>query len=85
MVFALKFGLGFGGFIGGMILAAYGYDANAPLTETAILKIRHSATIYPTLFIVIGAAILLFYPINKELNLRIADELAARRRKFATT
>ncbi|HEX9742484.1 MAG TPA: MFS transporter [Nitrospiraceae bacterium] len=85
VVFALKFGLGIGGFVGGMILAAYGYDASAPLTDTAILGIRHSATLYPALFIVAGACILFFYPITKELNLEIADELAGRRRKFSTT
>ncbi|EDY83323.1 sugar (Glycoside-Pentoside-Hexuronide) transporter subfamily [Verrucomicrobiia bacterium DG1235] len=81
VVFALKFGLGVGGFIGGIILQFYGYDATAEITENAILGIRHSATLYPALFILVAAVILLFYPITKELNYRIGDELAARRKE----
>jgi glycoside/pentoside/hexuronide:cation symporter, GPH family len=45
------------------------------------LGIRHSATLYPALFIIGASAILLFYPISKELNLQIGDELQERRRK----
>jgi glycoside/pentoside/hexuronide:cation symporter, GPH family len=81
VVFALKFGLGVGGFIGGMILWSYGYQADSELTTRALLGIRHSATLYPALFIIGASAILLFYPISKELNLQIGDELQERRRK----
>ncbi|MEZ5277440.1 MAG: MFS transporter [Opitutaceae bacterium] len=84
VVFALKFGLGVGGMIGGVLLGLYGYDSSAALTETAVLGIRHSATLYPALMIVAAAVILLFYPISKELNIRIGDELADRRKKFAS-
>lgn len=83
VVFALKFGLGVGGFIQQMILAAYGYEANAVLSERAVLGIRHSATVYPALFILVAVVILLFYPITKAMNYQIGDELAERRKKFA--
>ncbi len=82
VVFALKFGLGVGGFIQGMILSGYGYDATAPLTDSGTMGVRMVTTIYPALFIIVAAAILFFYPINHELNLQIAKELEERRSKF---
>jgi Na+/melibiose symporter-like transporter len=81
VVFALKFGLGIGGFISGMILTLYGYSEDGPLTTGALRGIRHAVTIYPTLFILAAVAILLFYPISQSLNYQIADELAMRRRE----
>lgn len=81
VVFALKFGLGVGGFVQGMILDSYGYEGGAQLTERAVLGIRLSATVYPTVFIVVAAVILMFYPISKTLNYQIGDELAKRRRE----
>jgi Na+/melibiose symporter-like transporter len=82
VVFALKFGLGVGGFVQGMILSGYGYDASAPITESGTMGVRMVTTIYPALFIVIAAVILFFYPISHELNLRIANELEERRKGF---
>jgi len=84
VVFALKFGLGVGGFVQGMILSAYAYDADAALTETSALGVRLVTTIYPALFILGAAAILFFYPISRELNKQIADELEERRKHFNT-
>jgi Na+/melibiose symporter-like transporter len=79
IVFALKFGLGVGGFVQGMILAGYGYEGGAELTERAILGVRLCATLYPAGFVIAAAIILLFYPISKALNYQIGDELAIRR------
>jgi glycoside/pentoside/hexuronide:cation symporter, GPH family len=105
VVFALKFGLGIGGFIGAQVLAAYGYrnlvsgaanpvtlegdEIGAPLqmvatqSAEALLGIRLTAAVFPTVAIVIAVLILLAYPIGKALNLQIGDELAERRKKFA--
>jgi GPH family glycoside/pentoside/hexuronide:cation symporter len=83
IVFALKAGLGVGGAIGSWILAAYGYAANAAQTEQSMLGIRLCPTIYSAIPFAIGVACLAIYPISKELNLRIGDELAERRKKFA--
>lgn len=80
IVFALKFGLGVGGFVTGVILWAYGYDADSELTELAVTGIRHAAAFYPAGFTVAAAVILYLYPITKELNYQIGDELAARRK-----
>jgi len=81
VVFALKFGLGIGGYIQGYILGMYGYDGTegAILTEQAMTGIRVSASVAPAAFIILAVAILLFYPISRELNYRIGDELAKRR------
>lgn len=79
IVFALKFGLGVGGFIQGMILSFYGYEGGTELAERAVEGVRLSATVYPAAFIVAAVVILLFYPISKAMNYEIGDELAKRR------
>ena len=82
VVFALKFGLGIGGFIQGAILGAYGYNGTGELTDFAVLGVRMVTTIYPALFIIVAAIILFFYPISNKLNHQIADELEERRKNF---
>lgn len=84
VVFALKAGLGVGGFVQGSILSAYGYNAGSVLTEQADLGVRMVTTVYPALFTLAAAVILFFYPITHELNQRIADELEGRRLGFKT-
>jgi Na+/melibiose symporter-like transporter len=83
VVFALKFGLGIGGYIQGLILDGYGYDGTegAVLSERAIDGVRVASSIAPAAFIIAAVAILLFYPISKQLNYQIGDELAPRRRE----
>ena len=80
VVFALKFGLGVGGYIQGMILAQYGYEGGAELTERAVTGVRVASSVAPAAFIIAAVIILLFYPISKELNYQIGDELAQRRK-----
>jgi len=82
VVFALKFGLGVGGFIQGMILSLYGYEGGDVLSESAIRGFLHCSSLYPAILIVIAVAIMAFYPISKALNYQIADELAERRKGF---
>jgi len=84
VVFALKFGLGVGGFVQGMLLSLYGYQGGTELSASAIRGFLHCSTLYPALFIVAAVTIMLFYPITKDLNYRIADELAKRREGFKT-
>jgi Na+/melibiose symporter-like transporter len=82
VVFALKFGLGVGGFIQGSILGVFGYDGTGGegLTEQAMTGVRVASSLAPAAFIIAAVLILLFYPISKELNYRIGDDLAERRR-----
>ncbi len=78
VVFALKAGLGFGGAIGGYLLAIYGYDAEN-ITDTAVKGIRLTASLYPALMFVLGVICLLYYKIDKKLEFQIQNELEARR------
>lgn len=82
IVFALKAGLGFGGAICGWLLATYGYVPNAIQSEHALFGIRMTASIFPAITFFVGVVALSFYGISKELNLRIQDELAERRKQF---
>ena len=83
IVFALKAGLGLGGGICGWLLSAYNYAPNAVQSPQAVLGIRMTASVYPAITFAVSLAAMLFYGINKELNLRIQDELIERRTKFA--
>ncbi len=80
VVFALKAGLGIGGFLGGQALSLHGFNGAASESmEAAANAIRMSVAVYPSIFFALAVLALIFYPINKELNLRIGTELAQRR------
>ena len=82
IVFALKAGLGFGGAITAYVLAHYGYLPNVDQTAGALAGIRYTMSIFPAITFAICAACLFFYSIDKEAEIRIADDLAERRRGF---
>jgi Na+/melibiose symporter-like transporter len=83
ILFGLKTGLSLGAFLAGWLLSSYGYQANVAQTEHALLGIRMTISIYPTILYLIILGALCFYPISKKLNLQIQDELAERRRQYA--
>ncbi|MEP6999719.1 MAG: MFS transporter [bacterium] len=85
ILFALKTGLSLGGAIAGWLLSGYGYQANQQQTEHALLGIRMTISIYPSIFLCIVVGCLMFYKITKKLNLQIQDELAERRSNLAAT
>ena len=80
VVFALKAGLGLGGFIGSLILGWYGFQGGQNVDPESLTGIRVTAGLFPAVLFVFAGIVMLFYPISKELNLQIGDELAARRR-----
>jgi glycoside/pentoside/hexuronide:cation symporter, GPH family len=82
IIFALKVGLSLGGAIAGRLLSAYGYEANAMQTDHALLGIRLTISLYPSIFYLIIVIGLFYYKIGKNLNIQIQDELAERRKKF---
>ena len=82
VVFALWVGLALGGAIAGWLLSFYGYQSNAVQTEHALLGIRLTASVYAGLAFAATTVCLFFYPITKELNRKIADDLIARRKTF---
>jgi len=83
IVFALKAGLGFGGAIGGWLLAAYGYVPNVAQTERALQGIKLTTSIYPAITFALALVCLFFYRIDKRLEIQITDDLAERRRTYA--
>ena len=84
IVFGLKAGLGFGGAIGGWLLAAYGYVPNVAQTERALQGIKLTASIFPAITFAVAVVCLFFYKIDKRLEIQITDDLAERRRRYAS-
>jgi Na+/melibiose symporter-like transporter len=84
-LFALKAGLSLGGALSAWIIAAYGYVPNVAQTAHTLLGIRLAASIYAAIPFVLGLLCLAIYPITKELNIRIQDELTERRKRYAVT
>ena len=83
IIFSLKVGLSLGAYLAGVLLSAYGYQANVAQTETALWGIRMTVSVYPALFFAIVVICMFFYKIGKKLNIQIQDELAERRKNFA--
>jgi len=81
IVFALWAGLALGGAVAGWLLSAYGLvsaaDVQSQGTQTGIVL---TASVYAGLFFLAAAACLFFYPLTREKNQSIANELAERRK-----
>jgi glycoside/pentoside/hexuronide:cation symporter, GPH family len=84
IVFALKAGLGFGGAITGYVLTLYGYVPNVAQGATALDGIRLTMSVFPAVTFAICAACMFFYAIDKRTEIEMTDELADRRRKYAS-
>jgi Na+/melibiose symporter-like transporter len=82
IIFALKVGLSLGGALAGWLLSAYGYVPNVAQTAEALMGIRLTISVYPAIFFIIVVISMFYYPIGKNLNIQIQDELAERREKF---
>jgi Na+/melibiose symporter-like transporter len=80
IVVGLKIGLALGGALGGLLLSWYGYVANAVQTEQALMGIRLTASIYPAVFLIAVIALLFLYEINRNVEIKMQDELAERRK-----
>lgn len=84
IVFGLKAGLGFGGAIGGWVLATYGYVPNVAQTERALQGIKLTVSVFPAATFLIGVICLFFYRIDKKLEIELTDELTERRKTYAS-
>jgi GPH family glycoside/pentoside/hexuronide:cation symporter len=84
ILFGLKTGLSLGGAIAGWLLSGFGYRPNAVQTPEALHGISMLISVIPSVFFAIVIVCLICYKIGKNLNLEIQDELAERRRKFAS-
>ncbi|MGC1421763.1 MAG: MFS transporter [Terracidiphilus sp.] len=84
VVFALWAGLALGGAIAGWLFSFYGFVSGADVQSAhAQSGILLTASIYAGLAFFAVAACLFFYPISREGNQKIANELSERRKAFA--
>ena len=79
--FAAKMGLAVGAGLSGYILALFGFVANQPQTETAMLGIRLMFTLFPAALSLLGAAAILFYRLDRAQVQAIESDLAQRRER----
>jgi glycoside/pentoside/hexuronide:cation symporter, GPH family len=80
VVFALWAGLALGGAVAGWLFSFYGFVSDAEVqTAQAQSGILLTASVYAGLAFFAAAASMFFYPVSREMNRQIADELAARR------
>ncbi|HEX3797873.1 MAG TPA: glycoside-pentoside-hexuronide (GPH):cation symporter [Verrucomicrobiae bacterium] len=83
--FALKSGLALGSASFLWIMAGFfNYDTVQPQTADAVQGYRMTSTIVVGILFAICTCLLAAYKLNKQKTIQIADELAARRRKFST-
>jgi GPH family glycoside/pentoside/hexuronide:cation symporter len=66
MTFTSKVGQALALFLNGWLLSLFGYQPDAPQTETAKLGIKIIAGPLPAVFFVVGILILAFYPISEK-------------------
>jgi glycoside/pentoside/hexuronide:cation symporter, GPH family len=84
VVFALWAGLALGGAVAGWILDLYGFVSKADLQSAhAQSGILLTASVFAGLAFLAAAVCMFFYPISRELNQKIANELTERRKSFA--
>ena len=80
-LFALKMGVALGGAALAWILAWYGYKANQPQTPQSLQGLRLAMSMYAAIPAVIGALLMVFYPLSNRRMTMIEADLADRRRR----
>lgn len=86
VVFALWVGLAVGGAVAAGLFSLYGFVSEATVqTVHAQTGIVLTASVWAGLAFIASAVCFFFYPIDRELNRKIANELAERRKTFAAT
>jgi sugar (glycoside-pentoside-hexuronide) transporter len=84
VVFALWAGLAIGGAVAAWLFELYGFVSEAPVqTARAQSGILLTASVYAGLAFFAAGACMFFYPITREVNQQIANELTERRKGFA--
>lgn len=78
-LFALKTGTAVAGLLLPLLLLAYGYKANVSQTETSLLGIALTFSIFPAVFAVLKGVMLWLYPLSKAKVEQIEADLKARR------
>ena len=84
-LFAVKTGTAFAGLMLPLLLAAYGYKANIAQTDTSMLGIALTFSIFPAAVAVMKGVMLWIYPLSKAKVEQIEADLKARRAAQAAT
>jgi GPH family glycoside/pentoside/hexuronide:cation symporter len=80
-LFALKFGVALGGALLAGLLGFHGYNPGVEQTVGGLLGIKLVMSLYPAIPAIIGAGIMLFYPLTNKMMVDIEKDLNDRRRK----
>ncbi|MFC3092918.1 MFS transporter [Alteromonas sediminis] len=81
--FVQKTGGGFAGALVLVVLASYGYNGMDPVTTThAVPGMLLLMSFIPSLFAVIGACVMLAYPIDSQMQSKMTADLISRREHF---
>jgi GPH family glycoside/pentoside/hexuronide:cation symporter len=83
IVVGLKIGMAIGGALAGYLLSKYGYVPNVVQSQDAVRGIRLTVSIYPAIAIILCVVLLFIYGINKNIENKMQDELAERRKNYA--
>jgi GPH family glycoside/pentoside/hexuronide:cation symporter len=83
IVVGLKIGMAIGGALAGYLLSKYGYVPNVVQSQDAVRGIRLTVSIYPAIAIILCVVLLFIYGINKNIENKMQDELADRRKNYA--
>jgi Na+/melibiose symporter-like transporter len=85
MIFGLKAGLSIGGALVAGILAFFGYNQQLAIqSDSTIMGIKLSVSVFPTVTFLLAASCLLFYEIDKKKEKEIEEVLKSRRLKPET-
>jgi glycoside/pentoside/hexuronide:cation symporter, GPH family len=83
IVVGLKVGMAIGGALAGYLLSQSGYVPNVAQSLDAIRGIRLTVSVYPAIAIILCVVLLFIYGINKNVEDKMQDELADRRKNYA--
>jgi Na+/melibiose symporter-like transporter len=83
IVVGLKVGMAIGGALAGFLLSHSGYVPNVAQSPQAIRGIRLTVSVYPAIAIILCVILLFIYGINKNVEDKMQDELAERRKNYA--
>jgi len=79
-LFALKLGVALGGALLAGLLAFHGYNPGVEQTSGGLLGVKLVMSVYPAIPALIGAAIMVFYPLTNKMMVDIEKDLNERRR-----
>lgn len=78
-IFASKVGWALGAWLLGVTLTYFGYAANTAQSGRSLIGIVLSISWIPSLLLVLSAALMIFYPLNEAMMVKIEAELEKRR------